>query len=69
MQERNDPRFEKTEGISLTEFKAKYGIDCFQAFPVIRNLINLQLLEAKHDRLYIPEEKLYLSNEVLVNFI
>jgi oxygen-independent coproporphyrinogen-3 oxidase len=69
MQEEMILGLRKTEGISLTEFKAKYGIDCFQAFPVIRNLINLQLLEAKHDRLYIPEEKLYLSNEVLVNFI
>lgn len=69
MQEEMILGLRKTEGISLSGFKEKFRIDCFQAFPVIRNLIKLQLLEIKKDRLFIPENKLYLSNEVLVNFI
>ena len=59
----------KTEGINLTVFREKYGIDAIDAFPIIRNLINLKLLAVKNDNLYIPEKSLYLSNEVLINFI
>lgn len=59
----------KIEGISISDFKNKYGTDVFRAFPIIRNLIKLKLLAIKKDKLFIPEKSLYLSNEVLVNFI
>lgn len=59
----------KIAGVNLKHFQEKFGVDAFTAFPVIRHLIGLKLLEVKADHLRIPENKLYLSNEVLVNFI
>jgi oxygen-independent coproporphyrinogen-3 oxidase len=59
----------KIAGVNLKHFQEKFGVDAFTAFPVIRHLIGLKLLEVKVDHLRIPENKLYLSNEVLVNFI
>lgn len=59
----------KIEGVNLSAFREKYGIDAIDAFPIIRNLINLKLLAVKKDNLFIPEKSLYLSNEVLINFI
>ncbi len=59
----------KISGINLSSFQEKYGVDVFSVFPVIRHFISLKLLVVKNDYLLIPENKLYLSNEVLVNFI
>ena len=59
----------KLEGVNLKHFQEKFGEDAFNVFPFIRHLIGLKLLEVKSDFLRIPENKLYLSNEVLVNFI
>jgi oxygen-independent coproporphyrinogen-3 oxidase len=59
----------KIEGVNLKTFKTKFGHDAFEVFPIIKNLINLKLLKAEKDYLFIPEKSLYLSNEVLINFI
>lgn len=59
----------KISGINVLEFKKKYGLAIEEAFPIIKSLMNLGSLVIKNNHLYIPEDKLYLSNEVLVNFI
>jgi oxygen-independent coproporphyrinogen-3 oxidase len=59
----------KVEGISLEHFQSKFGIDLILTFPIIEKLLSQGLLSLQSDRLFIPIEKLYLSNEVLVNFV
>lgn len=59
----------KIKGINLNQFEAKYEISVFNAFPIIKNLMKMEVLAIKDNHLFIPEDKLYLSNEVLVNFI
>lgn len=59
----------RIQGINLVNFKEKFGVDAYQVFPIINRLIALKLLAIKDNYLFIPEKKLYLSNEVLVNFI
>lgn len=59
----------KLEGIDILEFKQKYSISIEEAFPIIKRFISLEVLDIKNNHLFIPENKLYLSNEVLVNFI
>lgn len=59
----------KLEGIDLTNFQNKFQITIEKAFPIIHKLLNFKLLKIKKNRIFIPEKKLYLSNEILVNFI
>ncbi len=59
----------KVEGISLDHFQTKFGCNLISAFPFIEKLLSQGFLTLQSDRLYIPIEKLYLSNEVLVNFV
>lgn len=59
----------KIKGVNIIEFEKKYSISIYDAFPIIKKLNQLDLLKIKENYLFIPEEKLYLSNEVLVNFI
>lgn len=55
-------------GVSKKEFQEKYGIDIKDYFD-IDNLIKNQLLEEDESSYYINEDKLYISNEILINFI
>lgn len=57
------------KGINLTTFKEKYNISFVDAFPVSNNLISKKILKVKKDNLYIPENKLYLSNSILTEFM
>ena len=59
----------KTKGINLQTFKNKYNTDLFIAFPQTHEIIEKGLLTKKNNRLFIPEDKLFLSNEVLIYFI
>ena len=59
----------KITGIDLQQFKNKYNTDLLIAFPCIKELIEKRMLKKENNTLFIPEEKLYLSNEVLINFI
>jgi len=59
----------KITGINLKKFKNKYQTDPLIAFPFIEKLIEKGMLKTENDAIFIPEEKLYLSNEVLINFI
>ncbi len=58
----------KIEGISIKEFKDKYNIDIREVYD-IDTLIDKGYLINEDDRLYIPEDKLYVSNSILLNFI
>ena len=58
----------KINGINKEEFKNKYDIDIYEAFD-INNLIKNKLLIDDGESIYIPEDKLYVSNSILVNFI
>lgn len=55
-------------GVSKKEFQKKYGIDIKDYFD-IDNLIKNQLLEEDESSYYINEDKLYISNEILISFI
>ncbi len=59
----------KIKGINLNNFKTKFNKDIFEVYPVINQLINNKLLKIENDFLFIPEDKLYLSNEVFIKFI
>ena len=58
----------KIDGISKKEFYSKYNCDIRDAFE-IDSLIKKRLLIENSDRIYIPEDKLYISNSILVSFI
>ena len=58
----------KSEGISLTEFKEKYQVDFLTKYQV-DNLINNNFLKIENNHLYIPEDKWYISNEIIVKII
>ncbi len=58
----------KLEGVSLSNFYQKYQKQVEEVFD-IASLIKKGLLEVQNGYIKIPEDKIYLSNEVLVNFI
>ena len=59
----------KIEGVNISLFKVRFQADIMDVFPIIHDLIQTDLLAIKDDYLFIPQNKLYISNEVLVNFI
>lgn len=58
----------KLTGISIKEFKKKYNKNIEDVFN-ISNLIKEGKLVKKNNNLYINEDNIYLSNDVLINFI
>lgn len=58
----------KIKGINKKQFLKKYNVDIYDTFDII-DLINKKLLIDDGDNIYIPEDKLYVSNSILVNFI
>ena len=58
----------KTRGVDLTKFKEKYHKDVKEVFDIDR-LINEKLLEINDNYIYIPKDKIYISNYILCNFI
>ncbi|HHU55583.1 MAG TPA: oxygen-independent coproporphyrinogen III oxidase, partial [Acholeplasmataceae bacterium] len=69
MQEEMIMGLRKINGVDLSRFKEKYGIDIFDAFPVIKSLLQQKLLALKKNHIYIPKNRLYLSNRVLTEFL
>ncbi len=57
------------QGINKDQFKEKYAKDIYDAFPIINNLLNKNLLVDDGNSIYIKEDKVYVSNEILINFI
>ena len=58
----------KVSGINKKEFLNKYGFKIEDVFDII-NLIRKELIVDDGENIYIPEDKLYVSNSILVNFI
>jgi len=58
----------KTEGISRSKFLKKYCFDIEQIFDIM-DLVNKKMLKIDGDNIFIPENNLYISNSILVNFI
>lgn len=58
----------KIEGVNKKRFKNRYDKELEEVFD-INNLLEQGLLKLENDNLFIPEDKLYLSNSILVNFI
>lgn len=62
----------KTKGINKEEFKDKYKIDIYDAFD-IKTLTNDNLLIDISENIFIPEDKLFISNYIIIklfdNFI
>ena len=58
----------KINGINKNEFFKKYKTDVYNKFDII-SLVNKNLLIDDGENIYIPEDKLYISNSILINFI
>lgn len=61
--------FRKTKGISLEEFKKKYGKDFFEIYPIANELINKKVLSFKDNFLSISKKNIYIMNEILLKFL
>ena len=58
----------KIKGINKDNFFKKYNINIYDVFDII-DLVNKGLLIDDGKNIFIPEDKLYISNSILVNFI
>jgi oxygen-independent coproporphyrinogen III oxidase len=58
----------KIKGINKLTFKEKFNCSVEEVFN-IEQLINNNQLIADNNNIYIPKDKLYLSNNILLNFI
>ena len=58
----------KTKGIKKEDFFNKYGFNIDDYFDII-DLVKDKLLVDDGEYIYIPEDKLYVSNSIIVNFI
>lgn len=58
----------KTEGISLEKFEKKFNFS-FLKLDFIKELIEEGKLIFENDHLKIPDKYLYISNDILVNFM
>ena len=58
----------KTTGIDLVKFKEKYGKDLKELYNYDKLLKN-EYIKINNNRLYIPEEKLYVSNKIIVEIL
>ena len=56
------------EGVNKELFYKKYNKDIYEVFD-IKGLISKELLIDDGINIYIPLDKMYISNEILVNFI
>jgi len=54
----------KLDGISIVKFKEKFDRDIFETFK-IKDALDKGYLLLKDDMLYIPENKIYVMNEII----
>ena len=60
--------FRKTKGINKNQFKNKFGIDIYDV-DNIKELLNNNMLEENEEYIYITDEWIYKSNEILMKFV
>ena len=58
----------KIEGINKKVFKEKFGVSIEELYEIDK-YIKLGYLEENNDYIYIPSDKLYVSNSIIMNFI
>lgn len=58
----------KITGVSQTDFFSKYGCHIMEVFDII-SLIDRKLIMCNEEYVFIPKDKLYVQNQVLINFI
>ena len=58
----------KKEGISLNDFYSKYEVNFSDVFDY-KYLVDKKLLILENNHLYIPEDKWYISNEIIVKLL
>ena len=58
----------KTEGVSKKTFYDKFNVNIKDVFN-INSLLSEGLLIENKDNIFIPEDKLYISNKILVSFL
>ena len=58
----------KKEGISLNDFYSKYEVNFSDVFGY-KYLVEKKLLILENNHLYIPEDKWYISNEIIVKLL
>ena len=58
----------KTTGVNKNHFFDKFGINIADQFDII-DLLKKELLIDNGEYIFIPEDKLYVSNSILLNFI
>jgi oxygen-independent coproporphyrinogen-3 oxidase len=59
----------KIEGVNKIAFFNKFGVDIYQKYPFLSDLIIKCLIIDNNVFIRVPTDKLYLMNVVLVNFI
>ena len=60
--------FRKINGINKNQFKNKFGIDIYDV-DNIKELLNNNMLEENEEYIYITDEWIYKSNEILMKFV
>jgi len=58
----------KIDGINKNRFKLKYNTDIYDMFNIDKLVKQCDLID-DGDNIFIPIEKLYISNDILINFI
>lgn len=58
----------KIDGVNKKDFTSKFGLDMEKVFNV-NKLLEDGMLSEVNGNIFIPKDKLYLSNSILVNFI
>lgn len=58
----------KTRGVSKCKFLKKYGLTIYEKFDII-DLIKNKLIIDDGKYIFIPRDKLYVSNSILVHFL
>ena len=60
--------FRKCEGISLEKFKRKFGKNMEDCYP-IKSLLKNKDLKEEDGYIFIPKDKFYIMNEILLKMI
>lgn len=53
------------DGISLSEFEKRFGVDFMKFFSAAKSLVGRGLLICRGDRLQVPRDKFYVINSIL----
>lgn len=58
----------KLKGVSISQYKERFNSSMFDDFN-LKKYLDTGLLKIENDFLYIPEDKMFISNQVLTEFV